>query len=318
MLKKIAETIGKADNIAILPHASADGDAIGSCLALAVVLSGMGKRVSVLMEESIPQTYNFLPAAELAVVYGGENYEYDLAVALDCGDIDRLGSRKEVFENAPVTVNIDHHATNTGFAQFDHVDTSASATGEIIFDLIRHMGAKPGRDASTCLYTAIASDTGGFRYANTTPASLAACSRLIEEGADAAFISKKIFETVSLSKVKLTGEAINSLELYENGRIAVMTLTAQAIKRAGASEDESEGIINTARNIIGVETAVLIKELENGNIKVSLRSNEYVDVSEIARKYSGGGHKRAAGFTAKGGELGKIVSSLLQDIKEML
>jgi len=318
MLKKIAETIGNADNIAILPHVAADGDAIGSCLALASVLSDMGKKVSVLMEEKIPQLYEFLPAIELSSVYNGESIGYDLAVALDCGDIERLGSRREVFEKAPVTVNIDHHTTNTGFAQYDHVDISASATGEIVFELLEHMDAKPGKAASTCLYTAIASDTGGFRYSNTTSRSLITCSRLIKEGADAAYISKKIFETTTLSKVKLTGEAINSLELYENGKIAVMTLTMQAMKRAGASDDDSEGIINTARDIVGVETAALIKEKENGDIKVSLRSNDYVDVSEIARKYSGGGHKRAAGFTVRGGNMEKIISLLLQDIKEML
>ncbi len=318
MLKKIAEAISKADNIALLPHISADGDAIGSSLALAIVLSGTGKKVSVLVEESIPQTYCFLPGKELSCIYSGQDMQYDMAIALDCGDIGRLGSRRAIFDKAPITANIDHHPTNNGFALHDHVNTSASATGEIIFRLLEQMDIKPDKDAAICLYTAITSDTGGFRYSNTTPETLIICSELLKTGVDSAEISKSIFETTTLGRVKLTGEAINSLKLYESGKIAVMILSQEALKRSGASEDDNDGIINTARNIRGVEAAAVLREMDNGDIKVSLRSNDYVDVSVIARRHNGGGHKRAAGFTKKGDELVKAASELIKDIKGML
>ena len=318
MLKKITEEMTKAGSIAILPHIAADGDAIGSSVALAIGLSEAGKEVSVLLEEKVPQIYNFLPGIEMARVYDADDRKYDLAVALDCGDLERLGSRRPVFEKAPVTVNIDHHPTNTGFAMLDLVDPSCAAVAEIIFALFRQMGIVPGKDAAICLYTAIASDTGGFRYSNTTYVTHIIASELIKTGIDVAEISRRIFDTVSPAKVRLLGEAINSLELYEDGRIAVMTVSNAAMRRSGASDEDTDGIINIARNISGVEAAAMIREMENGDIKVNLRSNSYVDVSQAASKYSGGGHRRAAGFTVSGTDMGKVMEMLLEDLRGML
>jgi phosphoesterase RecJ-like protein len=318
MLKKIAEALADAGNIAILPHIAADGDAIGSSLALALGLSGAGKEVSVLLEEQVPQIYGFLPGLEMAGVYGGDGGKYDIAVALDCGDIERLGSRKPVFEKAAVTVNIDHHTTNTGFAMLDYVDTGCAAAGEIIYRLFGLMGIDPGKDAAICLYTAITSDTGGFRYSNTTSATHIIASELLKKGIDVADISRRIFDTVSPGKVRLMGEAVNSLELLENGRIALMTVSCEAMRRSGAADEDTDGIINIARNISGVEAAAMLREMENGDIKVNLRSNSYVDVSAVASKYSGGGHIKAAGFTVRGGDLGKVREMLLEDLRGML
>ncbi len=318
MLKTIAEVIKNANTVAILPHIAADGDAIGSSLALAIELSAKGKEVSVILEESVPQIYRFLPGIHLTYVYPAGKKGYDLVIALDCGDIDRLGKRKEVFEGAPVTVNIDHHTTNRGFADYDHVDPLSSATGEIIFSLLKEIGTEPGKDAAVCLYTAISTDTGSFRYSNTAPTTHTICAELLKKGIDIADISKRVFDTASYEKVRLTGEAINSLGLFLDGKVAVLTLTQEAIKRSGAGEEDSDGIINTARNIRGVEVAVMLRQMVNGDIKVNLRSNYYVDVSSVAGKYSGGGHKRAAGFTVSGGELYETEKLLLEDLKGML
>jgi phosphoesterase RecJ-like protein len=318
MLKKIAEAMAKAGSIAILPHIAADGDAIGSSFALAIGLSGAGKDVSVLLEEKVPQIYNFLPGLELSGLYDADGRRYDLAVALDCGDLERLGSRRTVFDNASVTVNIDHHPTNTGFAALDYTDPSCAASAEIIYALFGEMGIDPGKDAATCLYTAIASDTGGFRYSNTTPTTHIIASELLKKGIDVADISRRIFDTVSPGKVRLTGEAVNSLKLYEDGRIAVMYISNEAMLRSEAADEDTDGIINIARNIGGVETAALLREMENGDIKVNLRSNSYVDVSAIATRYSGGGHTRAAGFTVRGGNLEQVGKMLLDDLRGML
>lgn len=317
MLNQIAMDIAASEHIALLPHLSADGDALGSSFALALALSGMGKDVSVLLEEEIPYIYGFLPGKDLALVYGKMPLRYDTAVAVDCGDAGRLGIRKEVFDSAKMTDNIDHHPTNTAFALHNHIDTSSSATGEIVYRLLEILGQKIGKDIATCLYVAIATDTGGFRYSNTTPVTHMITAELVKTGVDVADISQRVFDSVSYEKVKLTAEAIRSLELFENGKIAVMTVPNALIRKTGAREEDCDGIINTARNIRGVEVAAMLRQNDQGEIKVNLRSNSFVDVSSIAKKYTGGGHKRAAGFTAQEG-LDKTKKNLLKDIREAL
>lgn len=317
LLNKIAIDIKNAAQIAILPHVSADGDALGASFALALALVEMGKKVSVQLEEEIPYTYSFLPGTGLSSVYAGSPSHYDTVIALDCGDIGRLGGRRIIFNSAAVTVNIDHHSTNTSFAAKNYVDKEASATGEIVYELLPILGSKPGKDIATCLYVAIATDTGCFRYSNTSPRTHLIIAELIKSGIDVAYVSRKVFDTTSYEKVKLTAAAINTLELFEDGRIAIMSLPAELIKETGAREEDCEGIINTARNIRGVEVAAMLRKGGNGEIKVNLRSNEKVDVSAIAVNHSGGGHARAAGYTVKGGLLNEK-NKLLSDIREAL
>lgn len=317
MLEKIASAITASETVAILPHVSADGDALGSSLALALALSDRGKSISVLLEEKVPLIYAFLPGLNYATVYEACDMRYDMVLALDCGDIGRLGSRKQVFESATATANIDHHTTNTRFAMLNYVDDTASSTGEIIFALLGLMGCKLDQNIAASLYTAIATDTGGFRYSNTTAQTHKTVAVLLSLGVDAAAISRQVFDITSYEKVKLTGAAIQSLELVAEGRIAVMTLSNEAIRNTGAAEEDSDGIINIARNIRGVEVAAMLRQLDNGDIKVNLRSNTYVDVSAVAERYSGGGHKRAAGFTVIGNPE-QVKAELLEDLQRVL
>lgn len=331
MLDRIADAVNSAQNIAILPHVTADGDALGSSFALALVLADMGKKADVLLEESVPLIYCFLPGIEFSSVFDADveacgkagndspaaGVHYDLVMALDCGDLERLGSRRKVFDCAEKTVNIDHHQTNTGFAMLNHVVTDAAATGEIIFELIRRLGRIPGKDAATSLYAAISTDTGGFRYSNTTPRTHEIAAELIKLGVDVADVSQRVFDVSSYGKVKLLGAAIRNLEILEDGKLAVMAVTNEMIKSTEAKEEDSDGIINVARNIRGVEAAAMLRQLESGEIKVNLRSNNYVDVAVIAERYSGGGHKRAAGFTATGG-LDQIRDTVIRDLKDAL
>lgn len=317
MLDRIADTIIASDTIAILPHVASDGDALGSSFALALVLSGMGKKVDVLLEEDVPLLYSFLPGKNLSKVHVKSDMHYALALALDCGDIERLGSRRDVFDSADHTVNIDHHNTNTKFAMQNYVDKASSSTGEIIYMLLGEMGQKPDTDVAVNLYIALSTDTGGFRYSNTSARTHLIASQLISQGVNVAEISRIVFDTASYEKVKLTGAAIQSIELVEDGRIAVMTLANETIRNTGAREEDSDGIINIARNIRGVEVAVMLRQLDSGEIKVNLRSNKYVDVSAVAGRYSGGGHKRAAGFTTAG-DLEQIKTGLLEDFQKEL
>jgi len=317
VLDVIVDLINKSETIAILPHVSADGDALGSSLALAIVLSGSGKKVKVLLEEEIPQVYSDLPGREFSCLYrkNDEQYnkKYDLALALDCGDAARLASRIELFNTATRNANLDHHTTNTEFAVNNYVDTSSAATGEIIYDLIVRMGAKPDKDVALCLYVAITTDTGGFRYSNTTADTHRIAAELVSEGIDVAKVSRRVFDRVSYGKVKLIGAAIDSLELFEEGKIALMSLSSELMKKLETKDEDSDGIINIARNISGVEVAALLKQLDSGEVKVNLRSNSYVDVSAIAASYSGGGHERAAGFTTTA-TLEQTKNELLADL----
>lgn len=298
-LETIVKVIQKASRAVILPHVSADGDAVGSALALHSALTRLGLDSVIYLEEQVPAIYSFLPGTDTVQVYGSQAIEFDLAIALDTGDRGRLGKRIEVFDQAGVKVNIDHHSTNTSFAMYNFVDTKASAVGEIVYRIIEMLGLEPDGDIATCLYAAITTDTGGFRFSNTTSETHRITAELISRGVDVAAVSRKVFDTVSLEKAKLMGQAIGAIELFENGQAAMIVLTDEMMQKSGASEEDCDGIVNIARNISGVEVAFMLRSRSDGTIKGNLRSQERVDVSAIAKAFGGGGHIRAAGFTSR-------------------
>lgn len=314
---RIIDAIKDAENIAILPHVSADGDALGSSLALALALDKVGKNSKIYIEEEIASTYGFLPTKDYVEVYPNNKQSYDLVIAIDTGDLERLGKRVDIFNSATNTVNIDHHTTNTGFAALNHVEPAAAAVGEMIYPLIKMMGVSLDENIATCLYVAIATDTGGFRYSNTTPLTHQITADLISNGANVSMISQLVFETIPFKKLKLMGLAIDSIEIFEDGKVAFITITNDMLKKAGADDEDSDGLVNIARNINGVEVAVLIKERGCNEFKINFRSQSYVDVSAIANKYSGGGHKKAAGCTVRG-NMDEIKLMINRDIREVL
>jgi len=317
ILNKIISEIKDAKNILILPHVSSDGDALGSCIALGLALERAGKKVIIFLEEEIPVLYSFLPGKHLVKIYKGEVEQFDMVVALDTGDLERLGDRVALFKGARITANIDHHNTNSEFAFHNYVQANASAVGEIIYQVIKMMGITIETNIANCLYVAITSDTGGFRFSNTTAMTHQIIADLISNGVNVAEISQNIFDSTSLGKVKLMGAAISSLEVLEKGKIAFITVTDAIMKNCGAKEEDCDGIVNLGRNIREVEVSAMIRQRENGEIKVNLRSKKYVDVSAIAALYKGGGHKRAAGYTTNK-SIDEAKKMLLQDIKETL
>ena len=314
ILDKIVEVLKEAKSIAVLPHISADGDSLGSSLALSIVLKNMGKEVLIYAEEDIPYIYNFLPGLDLVRV-GTSSQHYDVIIALDTGDMGRLGTRGEMFSNnTPVTINVDHHNTNSKFALYNYVESSSAAVGEIVYDMIGMLGESIDTDIATCLYVAITTDTGGFRYSNTTVVTHKIAADLINYGVNVAEVSQRVFETTSIEKVRLTGQVINSLQLLEDGKVALIEITDEMMMKAGAKDEDCDGVVNIGRNVKGVEVAVMLRQKSNGDIKVNLRSNSYVDVSAVAAKYSGGGHKRASGCIIKS----ENKESLIQDIIDRL
>ncbi|NMB33052.1 MAG: bifunctional oligoribonuclease/PAP phosphatase NrnA [Clostridium sp.] len=314
---EIISLIQDTERIAILPHVSADGDALGSSLAMAMALKELNKLPVVYAEEEIPHTYSFLPGKEFFKVYGGNPYKYDLVLAVDTGDIERLGERYLIFKDANKTINIDHHPTNTEFAQINLVESGSSAAGEMVYSIIKKMGVTINKAIATCLYVAIATDTGSFRYGNTTSNTHRIIADLIGKGVEVAQISQLIFDTVSLPKVRLTGIAIREMEIHGDGKIALMLLTRDMLKEVGASEEDCDGLVNYGRNVEGVEVAIMIRQYADDEYKINLRSNKYVDVSKIAKKHLGGGHIRAAGCIARG-NIERVKRLFIDEIKEVL
>lgn len=317
MDKEIIKLIEKAESIAIFPHISADGDAIGSSLALGLALINAGKKVAIYIEETIPNVYEFLPGVELAAFYNEMDEVMDVNIALDTGDVGRLASRAEAFFKAPVTINIDHHVTNTNFGQLNFVDALSASTGEIVYKLISQMKLKIDTAIAMCLYTAIVTDTGGFRYQNTTAETHRIAAELLTTGVDVGEISQRLFDNTTFEKLKLTQKSIELLELYENSKIAVVSLTLEDIMSIGAKDEDCDGIVNIGRSIEGVEVSVLIKEKSSNEVRVNLRSKTFVDVSEVAAAFGGGGHKRAAGCTVSGSIL-DVKAMLINAVKDRL
>lgn len=320
LLNKIILTIKEAKKIAILPHINMDGDALGSCLAMTLALKKLGKDVVVLFEEDIPHTYNFLPGKQLGKVYDDSlkgREKYDVVISIDSSDIERLGKRVEVFKSSPITINIDHHGTNTEFAFYNHVEAGAAAAGEIIYRVIKMMGVDMDIDIATCLYVAIVTDTGSFKYSNTKAISHIIVAELIDTGVDVADLSVRIFDNMKLEKLRLMGKAVENIEFFENGKIGLIFLDSQLLNLVGATDEDCDGIVSMLRNIEGVEVAVLARQKKDGLIKVSLRSKLYADVASVAGLFKGGGHTRAAGFSFQG-NFGDIKEALLKDIREIL
>ena len=317
MDKEIVKLISEAGSVAIYPHVSADGDAIGSSLALGLALRNAGKKVSVYIEEDIPTVYRFLPGGELSGFYN-ENVEVaDLNIALDTGDVGRLGSRAEAFFMAPCTINIDHHVTNTKYAHLNFVNAISASTGEITYLLLKKLKMEINADIATCLYTAIATDTGGFQYQNTTAETHKIIAELLSTGINVGEISQRIYDNTTYEKLKLTAKAIELLELHESSKLSVVALSLDDILSTGAKEEDCDGIVNIGRSIESVEVSALIKEKSNNEIRVNLRSKTYVDVSEVAAAFDGGGHKRAAGCTIIG-TLEEAKKKIIEAIKEKL
>ncbi|MDP4179797.1 MAG: bifunctional oligoribonuclease/PAP phosphatase NrnA [Bacillota bacterium] len=314
---EIVSKIISSKNVAILPHIQADGDAIGSCLALGIALTKLNKKVKVIMEESVPEVYNFIPGQ--AMVSVGSEYKegLDLVITLDTGDVGRIGERIDVFKSVDSTINIDHHGTNNEFAVLNYVDADSAATGEIIYELIKLLNVDFDADIATCLYVAIATDTGCFKFKNTTSKTHRIISDLISFGVNVSEISGKVFDSTTKEKVRLMGHAINTLELLEEGKIAFVNISNEMLKAAGAKEEDCDGIVNIGRNIVGVEASVVLRERSSGDFKINLRSKTYVDVGQVALKYGGGGHKMAAGCAIKG-DLDSIKKMILEELKRLL
>ncbi|NLC42941.1 MAG: bifunctional oligoribonuclease/PAP phosphatase NrnA [Clostridiales bacterium] len=294
-LESILSIIQQSKQIAVFCHVQPDGDAIGSCLALASVLTKMGKLVDLYCQDEVPVSLHFLQGIEQFKNKYNEDKHYDLCIALDCSDEERIGIFSDVYRASAHTMNIDHHISNTMYADINLVDFKAAATGEIIYKLVRAYMDILDEDIAEALYTAISTDTGGFRYRNTTSQSYRIAADLIECGIDVEKITTLLYKTNRLERVRLLERGLKSLTLYYNNKIAIITITQDDLLATGAIESEMENMVNYAKDIIGVEIGILIKEVSDGTVRSSFRSKGEIDVSKLAKHFNGGGHKAAAG-----------------------
>ena len=300
-LKAIADALRQHERFLVVTHENPDGDALGSLLAATLALRQLGKDVVMYHagETSLPREYAFMPLEGLVRQRPADASERVL-VAVDCAKEDRLGD-EAVLALAPVVLNVDHHHDNTRFGDHNLIVADASSTGEVLRDVFAEVGVELTPELAEPLYIALVTDTGRFQYANTTPKALRLAAELVEAGADIHAVFQEVYESVEFAKLKLLARALDRAEVLEGGRIVVSHLVRADFVDAGASEPYSEGIIDYLRAVEGAELAVLIREqLSRGAAayKGSLRSSiDELDVSAIARRFGGGGHRQAAGFS---------------------
>lgn len=295
-MDKIACSIKDCQNIALVVHLNPDSDCIGSASALYLALKSMGKRVSIFAPGPVPSRLSFLTEDEF---FKGNDDTWDACIAVDVAEAYLMGNLKEeIYEKARIKCCIDHHATNKGYAPLSYVDASAAAAGEIIYFFIRDYLKLPiTPDIAMRLYSAIASDTGSFRYSNTTPRTHMVASELMSVGFDAPMVMRNLFETKTAQQLKLNAEVTSKLRFFCEGKVCIASIDTQMLSRYDMTFEDTDDIASLPRSISGVEVGVYIKVKDKNSCKVSLRSNEYVDVSAIAQALGGGGHIRAAGVT---------------------
>jgi phosphoesterase RecJ-like protein len=294
-----AEFIRENDGFTLIAHISPDGDTLGSSLALYGVLRELNKHAQVVCDNRVPPNYAFLPYAN-EILTPDKAKAFPYAISVDCADAQRMGKTSALFDTAVDSVNIDHHVTNTSYAHLNIVDGSAAATGEIIYRLAMALVPRLSESVSICLYTALLTDTGSFAYSNTTPETMRIAADILESGIDTYEINRLVYRTVSYHKMKLLGRAINNMELLCDGKLGITAVTLDEMRELGATEEDTEGVIDSVRDVESVEIAVMLREVEKDVFKASLRSKRYADVSKISREKGGGGHTFAAGYTVHG------------------
>jgi phosphoesterase RecJ-like protein len=293
-IEQAAAAIRAANRVVLASHVNPDGDTLGSCLALTLCLRAMGKQATPLSHDGVPDILRWMPGQELVERTTTET-DFDLAIVCDTGTTERIGRSKAAVESAKRTLTIDHHVAEGEFGEIRLVDSHAAATGEIVFSLLRELGAEITREIAQCLLCAIITDTGSFRYMNVTPETFEIASALMEAGACPAQIADLVFDNRSVASLRLLGRALESLQLSEDGRVAWAVIRASDFAAFNATDEETEGIVTHVRAARTARVGVLFREIPGKQVRISLRAREGFDVNRVANVFGGGGHKLAAG-----------------------
>lgn len=294
----IAQRLKHAQRILLVTHEHPDGDGIGSTLALRLALVAHHKTVVCAAPQPCPAKYRFLTGSEHLVVQV-EPTGFDCAVALDCDGPGRLAHLQSAFSSAVVTVDIDHHQAECAFGDVRWCDPQRAATGLMVYELLHVMACEITAPMATCLYAAIAADTGVFRFQNTSVEALSVAAQLVAAGADPAAVATRVAEQLTLPKAALLGRALCSMALYDDGALVVATLNRSDYADCGASPEHTDGLIDELKRLEGVQVVALLREETPDHWRVSLRSVE-ADVAAVCRQFGGGGHRLAAGCQMRG------------------
>ena len=311
-IEKLAELIGSSKKIFLSTHINPDGDGIGSGLALVNKLTKMGKKVDFINRDPMPAIYKFLPGSQRVKQAKKVTGRYDLAIVLECPELERNGGIIDYTEQVKVTVNIDHHLGNTMYGDLNIVDPKASAVGEQLYRIMRELKWEVDKDVATCIYTSIVTDTGSFRYSNTSPDVHIIASELLKEGANPEYISSEVYASTQAAS-KLLNMMLGKMKF--EGKIGYSFLTKKMFRDTGAQDSETDNFINNIRAIRTVEIAMLFKELGRASVKVSFRSKNGADVNILARRFKGGGHKHAAGAVINY-PLSKAMKLVLSEVRK--
>ena len=307
--EKLVKCIRRNKNFVLAAHEHPDGDALGSVLALRLILEKMGKKAEMVVDpDAVPLKYDFLPGVKSIKAKINPPHPF-VFVALECGSKKRLGEAQRLIDKASVVVNIDHHPDNDNFGDINVVDPLSAAVCALIFQLANRLRVGLNYSIALCLYVGIVTDTGRFQYSNTTPQILQIARELLTYGLDTYQIFRKIFENQSLSSLKVFALIINRLQFDKTSKVISSYLNRRDFTRARIEYHETENYIDFLRAVKNVEVAVFLKEVSKGSFRVNLRSCGRINVGEIARSFKGGGHALAAGFTTEG-EKKKVIAAI--------
>jgi len=320
-LKKICAGIKKYNNFLITAHTNLEGDALGSELAFYSLIRKLGKQGLIMNQDGIPYGLDFLPNVKKArkLGSGSSSVKFDCMVVLDCADLKRTGEVWKLNREQKPVLNIDHHISNQGFGSVHWVDGRASSCSEMIYRIYKQMRLPITKPEAVCLYTGIMTDTGSFRYSNTTSFTHQAVAELLRTGVNVPLIYRYVYENLAMDETRLLIKLLPKIGFSAQGKIAYFTLRKNMLKGGAVSMDLGDQLLSFARSIKGVEAVVLFKEnpLLKGQVRVNLRSHGKVDVNKVAALFGGGGHKSAAGCTVHG-DIGRISMKVIGAIRKAL
>lgn len=312
MLSQVVELIEAKRRFAITSHVRPDGDSLGSSLGLYWLLRALDKDVEVIMKDPVPPYYQQLPGSEMVRVTPSVDQPYHAVFVIECSDVTRPGLKDL---EKQLVVNIDHHSTTALFGKINWIDSTASAVGEMIYNLCKATGVRVTKEIAECVYTALITDTGSFHYSNTTERTFKVASELVRSGVRPAKTAEAVFASYPWGRIQLLGEVLSTAKRDASGRVACMRQTLEMQRRTKASDEDTDGFVNYPLTVGEVEAVALLRECGQDTFRTSLRSKGEVNVARVAGLFGGGGHRNAAGCTLKGNwdEVESRIMSLLLD-----
>jgi phosphoesterase RecJ-like protein len=310
MIETIARELKNNDDFLLATHVNPDGDAIGSLNALALVLEDMGKRVVAYCQDEVPVFLRFLTYSDRILHEIPPHARFQVAVVLDCGELDRIGNVVEVLRQVEKIIHIDHHSSSNDFGQLNLVLPERSSTAEILYEIFKAMPVSLNREAAENIYAAILTDTGSFRFGNTTANALALAAEMVSLGVAPEKVAAEIYESMKPERLQLLALSLNTLTLRADGRLAAMLVSQYMLEQTGTTFVDTDGFVNYPRALSDTKMAIFFREMASDQVNVSLRSRGGLNVAEFARRYKGGGHHNAAAFRARG-SLSEVVEKVL-------